>query len=266
MKKTLFYLLLSMQAVFAGHHVADMEPATVNVKNFEEDVQKAEYIATLETWHDIIVDDIGYRGRVVIAVGEDNSRQTRIKYTQDEYHLGLTLYSLDGGKHWRKVLEGDIPLRRVIVLEKKKAIAIGSMEGAGGVVKMTEDAGEHWKTVYEGGFLNDITQHSNGFFVAGDGILYSKDGIKWYPALQGEDEFYAILSIGYNRLVAAGNGKILFSNDSGRSWRTATVSTDIAGVSITHIYRKNGNLYVRATYPDGFKLVSCDDGEHWTEE
>jgi len=240
--------------------------AVIDVKNFEEDIQKEKLITSLKKRKDIIIYDIDYNNQVAIAVGEDNSLRTRKEKSKDEYYLGATLFSFDGGKHWVKSLAGDIPLSRVIVLEGKKAISIGSMEGAGGFVQMTSDGGKHWKTVYEGGFINDITQHANGFFAVGYGIIYSKEGKKWNTVLKAkETAFNTVLSVDENRLVTANNHQLFFSKDSGESWQKAKVPLDLESAWLRHLYKYKGKLYIWARHPEGFKMISIDKGKSWQD-
>lgn len=237
--------------------------AIVKVKNFEENEKKSKLIDSLLALKDVVIYDVSYHQNIAIAVGEDNTLDTRLKSYKDEYHLGLILYSDDFGKHWNRIVEGSTPLHRVIVLDDKKAIVMGSIEGAGGVVKKTDDL-KHWQTIYEGDFFNDIALHANEFFAVGHSIYHSKNGKDWKPIFKVKDEeFFAISSIGKHRLIATGMHGIFFSKDDGIHWQRATVDNDEYGLYMTYIYQKDDKVYIWARHPDGFKIVSDDDGEHW---
>ena len=261
LKQFILLLLLTFSTKATGYHLL---AAMVNAQNFEKDIYKAKLIASLEKEKDIIIYDIDYNNQVSIAVGEDNSIETRKEKSKDEYYLGITLYSFDGGKHWEKSLGGDIPMRRVIVLDGHKAIAIGSMEGAGGFVKMTNNAGEEWKIVYKGAFLNDITQHSNGFFAVGNGILYSKQGKQWHTVLEEKAyEFTAILSVDKKRLILASPHQLFYSQDNAMSWQKAKVPSAIEYAWLRYLYKDGKKLYTLPNDLTGFKLRSTDNGIIW---
>jgi hypothetical protein len=77
------------------------------------------------------------------------------------------------------------------------------------------------------------------------------------------------MSLDKKRLVASGNGEICFSKDSGESWHRAKIAEEeevLRGIMMEHLYRKGGKLYVWARHPEGFTLVSSDNGEHWKYE
>ncbi len=242
--------------------------AMIDVKNFEQNREKEKIINALKNLKDIIIYDVDYKGQMALAVGEDNSLDSRKKSFKNEFHLGTILYSNDHGKQWHQVFEGNIPLRRGILLDEKKAIVLGFIDEEGGsissVVKRTDDAGKHWKTIYKGKSLRDIIQHNHGFFAVGEGIFYSKEGEKWEKVLKVEEEkIYTILSLDSHRLIAAGDRNIFFSKDDGKSWKAAEITTDLSGDPMEYIYQKNDKLYIWVRHPDGFGLVSDDDGEHW---
>jgi hypothetical protein len=243
--------------------------AIVKAKNFEEDREKTKLAKSLAKLKDIIIYDIDYNEDVAIAVGEDNSVETREKQDSDEYYLPVTLYSFDKGKHWKRSSQGDIPKRRVVMSEGKKAVAVGSVEGAGGYIFLTENGGADWKTVYEGDFLYDIAMHDKSLIAVGYKILKSNDTKRWRAVKSECKELYAVMSLDKKRLVASGNGEICFSKDSGESWHRAKIADEeeaLQGIMMEHLYLKGGKLYVWARHPEGFTLVSSDNGEHWKYE
>ncbi len=116
--------------------------AIVEVENPKNDSQKKQLIDSLSRLKDIIIYDIDYNDEVAIAVGEDNSIETRKAYSQDEYHKALTLYSFDNGKSWNPTYGDEIPFHSVKLIKGKKAVACGMMEGSGGIIALTEDGGK----------------------------------------------------------------------------------------------------------------------------
>jgi len=57
---------------------------------------------------DVAIYDLDYYKDLVIAVGEDDSPETRKLQSMDEYHESVILRSTDGGKHWSKINKGEI--------------------------------------------------------------------------------------------------------------------------------------------------------------
>jgi photosystem II stability/assembly factor-like uncharacterized protein len=239
--------------------------AIVMVDNFEKDAQKEKLIDSLSKLKDIIVNDLDYRGRTAIAVGEDNSVATRMEKSQDEFYAGIILYTNDEGAQWKRVYETDIPISSVVMVNDKKVAAAASAAGAGGSIYLTENAGKDWEIVYSGVFINDIAALQSTLFAVGYGILKSDDGKKWKSVMKGgENEFYALLSVDEKRLVVTGESMIRFSEDRGKSWKKAKLPVDIgSGVLMNTLYTYKGKLYVRAVHPEGFCMVSSDKGESW---
>jgi hypothetical protein len=239
--------------------------AIVKVDNFKKDEQKEKLIDSLSKLKDIIINDLDYRGRTAIAVGEDNSVATRVEKSRDEFYTGIILYSNDEGVHWKRVYEADIPISSVVLLNDKKAAAVASAAGTGGSIYLTENAGKEWSTVYSDVFLNDIAAQQNTIFAVGYGILKSSDGREWQTLIKGgENEFYAVISVDQKRLVVAGESMILLSKDKGKSWKKAKLPADMGpGVLMHRLYKYRGKLYVRAYHPEDFCMVSSDKGESW---
>ena len=263
MKKQLILILLMLTLSANEMEQKVYVDSIIELKNFEEDEKIEKLINSLRKLNDIIIYDIDYNEKVAIAVGADNSLKTRRLSSKNAYSLGITLYSFDSGKHWHKSFGGDVPSEKVIVLEGTKAIAVGMMEGLGGQIEMTNNAGKDWKNVYLGGFMNDITQHSNGFFAVGYGIIKSKDGKKWQTVLDGEKyTFNAIFSIDKKRLIVVYGNKILYSEDSGKSWKKSQLPLILEDVWLATIYKKKGKLYV-SSHSNNLKIVSIDNGKSW---
>ena len=240
--------------------------AIVKVHNYEKDPNKAHLITSLSKLKDIIIRDIDYNDEVAIAVGEDNSVETRKSYSKDEYHKALILYSFDKGKSWQRTYREETPFTDVKLIKEKKAIACGSMEGSGGTIAMTDDGGKTWKTVYSGDFVNGVTVHRDTFFAAGFSIMKSHDGMAWETIYKSDTELSAIESVDGKRLIAVGDGLILFSDDNGMSWHKAKLSNDASAQRARKIFQKEGKLYVVAGGPDFWFLVSSDHGNSWHAE
>lgn len=240
--------------------------AIVKVHNYEKNPTKAQLISSLSKLKDMIIYDLDYNDKVAIAVGEDNSIETRKVSLKDEYHKALTLYSFDKGKSWHRTygVDDSIPYSSVKLINGKKAVACGTMEGAGGEIAITENGGQSWNRVYSGGFLNSITVQQNSFFAAGYGILKSEDGIHWKSVYYKKyQDFNAITSINNKRVLAVGDELIIFSDDKGKSWHRARVSKDISLQWAREIYQKDGKMYVVMGEPDFGIIVSYDKGKSW---
>ena len=251
----------------SGEHVDKREiNAVVAVENFENDPYKAQLISSLSKLNDIIVLDVDYSDEVAIAVGEDNSAQTREAAGRDEYHKGVMLYSFDRGKSWQRSYWDDIPIADVRLIKGKKAIACGSMAGSGGTIIMTDDGGKRWKAVYTGDTVNGVTVYKNTLFSAGFSIMKSRDGTVWERIYSSERELYAIKSVGGKRLIAAGDGLILYSDDSAKHWHKANLVGDASVQWARKIFQKKGKLYVVTEGGDYTLLVSTDNGLSWQAE
>ena len=237
--------------------------AVVAVENFENDPYKAQLISSLSKLNDIIVLDVDYSDEVAIAVGEDNSTQTQEAASRDEYHKGVMLYSFDRGDSWKRSYWDDIPITDVRLIKGKKAIACGSMAGSGGTIIMTDDGGKKWKAVYTGDTVNGVTVYRNILFSAGFSIMKSRDGTMWERVYSSERELYAIKSVSGKRLIAAGDGLILYSDDSAKHWHKATLVGDTSVQWVRKIFQKEGKLYVVTEGGDYTLLVSTDNGLSW---
>jgi len=240
--------------------------AIVSVKNFEQDAKKDRLIHSLEKEKNIIIYDIDYQGDSAISVGEDNSIETRKTQAEEENYRGIVLRTVDNGKHWERLILGDLPLTKIIMLNRKEAVMMSSMEGAGGIIRYTSNGGKKWKEVYSGHFLYDMTMHMGSVFAVGYGILKSDNGKKWIPVPTKEfNELYAIASIDKNRLVVTSGEKILLSDDHAKSWKNVKLPSGLVDSStlMEHIYTREGKVYVWARHPDGFLLQSNDNAESW---
>ncbi len=113
---------------------------------------------------DISIYDLNYYDDLVIAVGEDDSEETRKLQTMDEHHEAVIVRSLDGGKTWSKIgkeLESSVPHNTVIVLDSKRIVIASSIEGAGGFIVLSEDSGDTWEERYNEAFIESM-KHIKG--------------------------------------------------------------------------------------------------------
>jgi len=104
-----------------------------------------------------------------MAVGEDDSPETRKLQSMDEYHESVMLRSTDGGKRWSKIREGNVssvPHDTVIVLDNKRIVVASSIEGAGGSIILSEDAGDSWETRYNDAFIESMKHIEGNTIVA----------------------------------------------------------------------------------------------------
>lgn len=97
---------------------------------------------------DVIISDLDYHENLAIAVGEDNSPQTRKRQDEEEgYSIPIILRSTNGGKSWQKLLdpgeEGDAH-SNVLVLDEKRIIIDSNYEAAGTYLHISSDGGDTW--------------------------------------------------------------------------------------------------------------------------
>jgi len=237
------------------------------VRNVSGDPRIDQLMATLsKTWSDIIVNDIDYSGERAVAVGLDNSVETRIKQRQDEYLPGVILYSHDGGVHWEKLFFEAHPFDRVL-LDGDWAFALGTLEGDGGYIYRSADGGAHWKTVFEGGFLNTIVKHRGHYLAGGYALLRSdRDGVTWRkePMKLQENEITALFSVDAKRLLLFNGEKLYLNRDGGVLWEPCRLPEGLYGLPMrVAIYRKGKRIYLEDAYQKGFSLFSDDDGRSW---
>jgi len=116
------------------------------------------------TIKDVDIHDLDYYNDLVIAVGEDDSPRIRKLRSMEEYYESVIIRSLDGGKSWHKIREGEedsVPHNTVIILDDKRIVVASSMEGPGGSIILSEDAGKSWETRYNYAFIESM-KHIKG--------------------------------------------------------------------------------------------------------
>lgn len=116
------------------------------------------------TIKDVDIHDLDYDNNLVIAVGEDDSPRIRKLRSMEEYYESVIIRSLDGGKSWHKIREGEedsVPHNTVIVLDDKRIVVASSMEGPGGSIILSEDAGKSWEKRYNYAFIESM-KHIRG--------------------------------------------------------------------------------------------------------
>ena len=233
------------------------------IKVEKEDKKLEIILDALRKEKNIIILDIDSYEDFIIAVGVDNSIDTRKKLSENEYFKSVVLYSSDGGKKWEKETFEQLPLDRVLTIDSHSAVSVGTIPGDGGFISVTYDGGKSWKTVYHGGFINDITKTENGYMAAGFSILKSKDLKRWETSLALDDiSLNSILNIDKDLTIAAGDDVVYISRDATKSWEKLD-DTLTQSVSFNHIYIDKGNIYIRAVHPEGYSIVSEDYGKSW---
>jgi len=118
---------------------------------------------------DIDISDLDYYDDLVIAVGEDDSEETRRLQAMDEHHEAVIVRSLDGGKTWSKIgkeVESSVPHNTVIVLDSKRIVIASSIEGAGGFIVLSEDAGDTWEVRYDGAMIESMKRLKGNSIIA----------------------------------------------------------------------------------------------------
>ena len=118
---------------------------------------------------DVAIHDLDYYDDLVIAVGEDDSPRVRKLQTMDEYYESVIVRSLDAGKSWHKIREGEedsIPHDTVIVLDNKHIVVASSMEGSGGTIILSEDAGKTWETRFNEAMIESLKQIKGNTLIA----------------------------------------------------------------------------------------------------
>jgi hypothetical protein len=249
--------------------------AVFEVRNAGNDPQIRKLMERLgRTEKNVIVREIATEGRLAIAVGLDNSVETRMKHRGDAYESGSILRSEDGGLHWERTRFEDTPFEHLLI-DGEIVLAIGTLEGRGGYIYRSGDGGRHWKRVFEGGFLHTITKHGGAYFAGGYTLLRSFDGRKWKELpLKGEEGILALFSIdGRKRLLMIPDeGGARLSRDGGKHWEPIRVEGWDADVpmefpAVIAFYREGKKrVCIADGYQEGFLLCTDDAGEHWHDE
>ena len=118
---------------------------------------------------DIAIHDLDYYEDLVIAVGEDDSPRVRALRSEEEYYESVIIRSVDGGRSWHKIREGEedsIPHDTVIVLDNKCIVIASSMEGSGGTIILSENAGKTWETRYNEAMIESLQQIKGNTLIA----------------------------------------------------------------------------------------------------
>ncbi|WP_369855866.1 WD40/YVTN/BNR-like repeat-containing protein [Candidatus Thalassolituus haligoni] len=173
-------------------------------------------------------------------------------------HSGVVLKTVDGGKHWKKQLDGfqaaQIELKaaekdsandsrmqaaRYLVQDgaDKPFLGIhftdalhGIIVGAYGIAFATRDGGMHWESLIgriadpAGRHLYAVVQQENFIYLAGEqGALFrSDDNSQSFSSLNvgWDGSLFGILPLGNKSLIAYGlRGKTFASTDQGESWK-----------------------------------------------
>lgn len=223
----------------------------------------ADFLIIADRNTDVLAADTSPSGEFIVAVGEDASERTKKLQMMDEHHEAVILVSTDSGKQWARMSAGGgaIPFDSIIVMDEKRAVISGAMEGAGGIIMLTENRGRDWKTVYEGGMIHDLARNGNeSIWAAGYGLMRSEDGGgSWNPVDLPEIFYYAIHAVDENILVAAGDKGVIRTTDAGMNWSPVSLPDNMGGFN--RIEQLAGKI--RLTSWNDETLVSDDGGKSW---
>lgn len=152
--KFIFLLLMSLvllsTQIFSNNVDMDSKKSLdsiIWVSNVKKGSKKDKLLQTIHM-KDVIIYDLDHHENLVIAVGEDNSPQTRKRqYDEEGYSLPIILRSTNSGKSWKKLTdpgeEGDAH-SEVIILDEKRIIVASVYEAAGTYMHISSDGGDHW--------------------------------------------------------------------------------------------------------------------------
>jgi hypothetical protein len=237
-------------------------------RNVSEDPVIARLMHSLSRHsEDVIVNDLAVRGEIAVAVGLDNSIRTRMLQERDEYMPGVILSSRDGGRSWQRIFFEDVPFDRVWV-DDGVALALGTLEGAGGYLYRSVDGGEHWEQVYRGGYLNALVRFGAFYYAGGYRLLRSRDGRRWeeVPARLGEEIRALFVPEGGEKLVLVSERGIYIGLPEKGEWRLGVLPEEASEIPLSPVlYQQEGRLYLVDRYPHGMGFVSADGGAHWQQ-
>lgn len=238
---------------------------------------------------------VGERGHILISEDSANSWQqmsvpVRVTLTASYFineqlgwvvgHDGVVLHTSDGGKHWRKQLDGALA-NQLMLRHTQLLLAQGeaTMQAAGpeqldaleehleDLIVAVEDAESFIAEGASRPFLDVWFRNKNeGFIVGAFGlILRTTDGgeswLPWTEQIDNPDILHlnAIRSVGECLYIAAEAGFLFRSDDNGKSWTTLDSPYDGTFFGLVGV----GEHALIAYGLRGNAFISYDQGNNW---
>jgi hypothetical protein len=125
------------------------------------------------------------------------------------------IYTSQNGINWSQshyAITSEYTNFTKILLVENKIFVLGN-----GVIVVSFDEGSSWQEK-QMGQSNDITYYDSNYYVAGDGIYQSTDGINW-DQVYSNDNYQSIIS-NTNIIIAVNHNGFILSSSDGLNWNT----------------------------------------------
>ena len=174
----------------------------IEVEDLKKGSKKEKLLQSINL-DDVVIYDLDYYKDFVVAVGEDNSPQTRAEQYMRYSYASLIIISKDGGRTWEKVQqEQGKYYNKVLILDSNRVVVTSFIDEVGGMVEMSSDGGVHWKNV-----LKNKNHRVHG------------------------DIFISLKRLDNEITATRETGKILKSLDGGKKWSAVKKDSEKIGFS-----------------------------------
>jgi len=188
----------------------------------------------------------------------------------------LVFKTTDGGQTWNQYYANEWPfyknrfLRASCFAGTDLAFICGGKQLGNGVVYRTTDAGNNWSFTEFDHELRDITfKDINHGIITGYGVIYYTEngGLDWHVATTADD-FYTTTELlpSGDFIAVTFHGAVYRSSDNGQNWsRIRKESGNAINSHRVTCSASDATGTILCGGPDGFLMISRDNGSSWNE-